>query len=237
MSNRNNQIVEILLSVLSKELDLSMDELRSRCGVDEVALEVDRYIAEHPEKFGAATKSNEEIDPDSFTDSVSRFGDAPPASPLDPLLVPEPVELSFLIDLDAIFPFSDDEISLSFDEYDGRLSISTVISAKDEQYEARADAVERFLTQSPRFPSLVTTSCSTSRHPIPLVPIPTKTICISTSIANTLQAHGGLGASRGAKSNKTPPARGSFAPSAPMPHNCSSGPQRNAGGNGATAYI
>jgi hypothetical protein len=112
-------------------------------------LEVDRYIAEHPEKFGAATKSNEEIDPDSFTDSVSRFGDAPPASPLDPLLAPEPEELSFLIDLDAIFPFSDDEISLSFDEYDGQLSISTVISAKDEQYEARADAVERFLNKSP----------------------------------------------------------------------------------------
>lgn len=151
MSNRNNQIVETLLSVLSKELDLSMDDLRLRCDVDEVALEVDWYIAEHPEEFGMAPKSNEEIDPDSFADSVSRFGDAPPASPLASILVPvpEPEELSFLIDLDAIFPFSDDEISLYFDECDGQLSISTVIPAKDEQYEARADAVESFVSRSP----------------------------------------------------------------------------------------
>ena len=151
MSNRNNQIVETLLSVLSKELGMSMDDLRMRCDVDEVALEVDRYIAEHPEKFGMVPTSNEEIDLDSFTDSVNRFGDAPPVSPLDPILVPvpEPEKLSFLIELDAIFPFSDDEVSLYFDEYDGQLSIGTVILAKDEQYEARADAVENFVRRSP----------------------------------------------------------------------------------------
>ena len=154
MSNRNNQIVETLLSVLSKELGMSMDDLRMRCDVDEVALEVDRYIAEHPEEFGMAAKpdvnSDEEIDLDSFADSVNRFGDEPPESLLDPLLVPipEPEQLSFLIDFDAIFPFYDDEVSLNFDEYNGRLFISTVIPLENDFSDERQAAVEKFMSQS-----------------------------------------------------------------------------------------